>query len=54
MVKSKDLENLPLSRLTRLCNTCMLPMPMKNDGSYDLASSDRIQRWVRQGYKDER
>lgn len=54
MIKTVDLESLPLSRLTRLCNTGMMPMPMKEDGSYDLASSDRIRRWVRQGYKDEK
>lgn len=54
MMRAADLESLPLSRLTRLCNTGMMPMPMKEDGSYDLASSDRIHRWVRQGYKDER
>lgn len=52
MTKAKDLEPMPLSSLIRLCNTGMLPM--REDGSYDLASSDRIQRWVRQGYKDER
>lgn len=54
MTTAKDLENLSLSRLTRLCDTGMLPMSMNDDGSYDLASSDRIHRWVRQGYKDEK
>lgn len=54
MIKAVDLESLPLSSLIRLCNTGMFPVPMKEDGSYDPASSDRIWRWVRQGYKDER